>query len=57
LFTLMGLKLKLSGFRVKFVEDCEWFEGCDRLKIIFKSRNNKITKLSFILNMIKKYNL
>jgi len=38
LFTLMGLKVEVSGFRVKFVEDCELFDGCDRLKIIFKSR-------------------
>jgi len=38
-----------------FVEVCEWFDGCDRLKIIVKSRKNKITKLSFILNMIKNY--
>ena len=27
-----------GGFRVKFVKLCEWFDGCDRLKIIFKSR-------------------
>ena len=47
------LKVKVGGFRLKFVEVCEWFNGCDRLKIIFKWRNNKITKLSFILNMIK----
>jgi len=47
--------VKVSGFRVKFVEVCEWFDECDRLKVIFKSRKNKITKLSFILNMIKNY--
>jgi len=29
--------MKVSGFRVKFVDVCEWFDGCDRLKIIFKS--------------------
>jgi len=40
---------------LKFVEVCEWFDECDRLKVIFKSRKNKITKLSFILNMIKNY--
>jgi len=45
----------VSAFTVNFVEVCEWFDGCDRLKIIFKSRKNKITKLSFILNMIKNY--
>jgi len=39
----------LSGFRVNFIEICELFDGCDRLKIIFKSRKNKITKLYFIL--------
>jgi len=55
LFTLRGLKIKLSGFRVNFVEIYERFDGCDRLKIIFKSRKNKITKLSFILNTIKNY--
>jgi len=38
-----------------FVEVCEWFDGCDRLEIIFKSRKNKNTKLSFILNMIRNY--
>ena len=36
LFTLRGLKVKVSGFIVKFVEVCEWFDECDRLKIIFK---------------------
>ena len=51
--TLSGLKVKDCGFRVKFVKVCEWFDGCDRLKIIFKSRKNKITKLSFILKIIK----
>ena len=30
--------MKVSGFKVMFVEVCEWFDGCDRLKIIFKSR-------------------
>ena len=47
--------MKVTGFKVMFVEVCEWFDGCDRLKIIFKSRKNKFTKLSFILNMIKNY--
>ena len=37
LFTLSGLKVKVGGFRVKFVDVCESFDGCDRLKIIFKS--------------------
>jgi len=45
--------VKDGGFRVNFIEVCEWFNGCDRLKIIFKSRKNKITKFSLILNMIK----
>jgi len=52
---LSGLKVKKGGFRVMFVKVCEWFDGCDRLKIIFKSRKNKIAKLSFILNMIRNY--
>jgi len=47
--------VKVSGFKVKFVEVRKWFDGCDRLKVIFKSRKNKITKFSFILNMIKNY--
>jgi len=38
--------VKVSGFRVKFVELCEWFDGCDRLNI---------TKLSLILNMTTNY--
>jgi len=29
--------MEVSEFRVKFVEVCEWFDGRDRLKIIFKS--------------------
>jgi len=37
LFTLSRLKLKVGGLRVKFVKVCERFDGCDRLKIIFKS--------------------
>ena len=53
--TLSGLKVKEGGFRVKFAKVCEWFDGCNRLKIIFKSRKNKITKLSFILKLIKNY--
>jgi len=53
LFTLRGLKVKVSGFRVNFVEVCEWFDECDRLKIIFKSIKIMITKFSLILNMIK----
>jgi len=47
--------VKVSGFRVNFVEVCEWFNGCDRLKVKFKLRKKKITKFSFILNMIKNY--
>ena len=39
----------------KFVKGYEGFVGCARLKIIFKSRKNKITKLCLILNMIKYY--
>jgi len=53
--TLSGLKVKEGGFRVKFVQVCEWFDGSDRLEIIFKSWKNKITQLSFILNMIINY--
>jgi len=45
----------VGEFRVKFVKVYEWFDGCDRLKIIYKSRKNKITKLSFILKIIKNY--
>jgi len=47
--------VKEPGFRVMFDKVCEWFDGCDRLEIIFKSRKNKNTKLSFILNMIRNY--
>jgi len=53
--TLSGLKVKEGGFRVKFVKVCEWFDGSHRLEIIFKSRKNKITHLSFILNIIRNY--
>jgi len=45
--------VKEAAFKVKFDKVCQIFDGCDRLKIIFKSRKNKITKLSIILNMIK----
>jgi len=48
-------KGKSGWFRVKFVKVYEWFAGCDRLKIIFKSRKKKITKLFFILKIIKNY--
>jgi len=47
--------MKVGGLRVKFVKICEWVDGCDRLEIIFKSSKNKITKLYFILKIIKKY--
>jgi len=43
----------MDGFRVKFVKVCEWFEGCDGLKIIFKWGKNKITKFYFIFKKIK----
>jgi len=33
--------MKVSGFRVNFVEVCEWFNGCDRLKGQFKLRKKK----------------
>jgi len=45
----------MGGFRVKFVKVCEWFDGCNRLQIILKSKKNKITKLYFILKIIKNY--
>jgi len=53
--TLSGLKVKEGGFRAKFVKVCDWFDGSDRLEIIIKSWKNKITKLSFILKIIKNY--
>jgi len=34
--------VKVGGFRVKFVKVCEWFDGCDRLKLYL---NNKKTRL------------
>jgi len=37
LFTLSRLKVKVGELRVKFFQVCEWFDGCDRLKLIFKS--------------------
>jgi len=55
LFTLSGLKVKVGGFRVKFVQVYAWVLGCDRLTIIFKSMKNKITKSSIILKIIKNY--
>jgi len=55
LFILSGLKVIMGGLRVKFVKVCEWFDGCDRLKIIFKWKKKKITKLYFILKIIKNY--
>jgi len=47
--------VKVGGLRVKFVKLCQWFDGCERLKIIFKSKKNKVTKLYFILKIIKNY--
>jgi len=52
LFTLSGLEEEVGGFRVKFVKVCEWFDGYNRLKNIFKSRKNRIIKLSFNLKII-----
>jgi len=37
LFTLSRLNVKVGGLRVKFVQVYEWFDGCDTLKLIFKS--------------------
>ena len=42
----------MSEFKVKFDEVCEWFHGCDRLKIILIKN---YTKLYFILKIIKNY--
>ena len=47
--------MKVGGLRIQFVKVCERFDGCDRLKVIFKSNQNKITKLCFILEIIKNY--
>jgi len=47
--------VKVGGLIVKLVKVCEWFDGFDRLKIIFKSNKKKITKLYFILKIIKNY--
>ena len=47
--------MNVRGLTVKFVNVCEWFHGCDRLKIILKSKQNKITKLYFILKIIQYY--
>ena len=33
--------MKVRGFRVNFVEVYKWFDVCDRLKILFKSRKKK----------------
>jgi len=41
--------VEVGGFTVKFVKVCEWFDGCDKFKIIFKPKKNKITKFYFIL--------
>ena len=45
----------MGRLRVKFVNIFEWFDGCDRLKIIFKSMKNKITKFYYILKIIKNH--
>jgi len=29
--------VKVGGLRIKFFQVCESFDGCDRLKLIFKS--------------------
>jgi len=52
---LSWLKVRVGEFRVKFLKVCEWFDEIDKLNIIFNSRKNNITKMSFILNLIKNY--
>jgi len=47
--------VKVCGFSVKNVEVYECFDECYRLKVIFKWRKNKITKVPFILKIIKNY--
>jgi len=34
--------VKVDGVRVNFVKVCEWLDGCDRLKIIFKSTKTRL---------------
>jgi len=36
------IKGESRWFRLKFVEVCEWFDGSDRLKIIFKSKKRRL---------------
>jgi len=43
LFTLRGLKVKVSGFRVNFVEVSEWFDGCDVLKLYLNQWKTRLT--------------
>ena len=39
--------MKVSGFRVNFVEVCEWFNVCDRLKVKFKLRKKQDYQIVF----------
>jgi len=47
--------VKVGGLRINFVKVCKWFDECDRLKILLKSKKYKITKLYFILKIIINY--
>jgi len=62
--TSSGLQCEVCVVHLKWIKGesrwikrkvCEWFDGCDKLKIIFKSEKKKISKLYFILKIIKNY--
>ena len=56
LFNLSGLNVKVIGFRVKFVEVCESFDECDRLKITFQTLFYNNFQI-FVINYFCKNNL
>jgi len=49
------IKGETGWIKSKFVKVCEWFDRCDRLNIIFKSRKKKIIELYCILKIVKNY--
>jgi len=38
----------VGGLGVKFVKVCEWFDRCDRLKIIFNQRKTRLPNCTLI---------
>jgi len=50
---LFGLRYIIVNLWGKFIEVCEWYDGCKRIFIFFKCVKCKFTNLSFLKKIFK----